>query len=76
MERVCWEHFKHKYGPQGQLKAWADYQRAYQQWRRSCLTDAASQRPSQSRLCDSDLVLDRDFNYPKTNTIPRPNSND
>ena len=41
MEKVCWEQFKHRYGPDGQLRAWADYQRAYQQWRHSCLTDAA-----------------------------------
>lgn len=47
MEKVCWEQFKHRYdGPDGQLKAWADYQRAYQQWRRSCLTDEPSLGPS------------------------------
>ncbi len=40
-EKVCWEQFKHRYeGPDGQLRAWADYQRAYQQWRRACLPDA------------------------------------
>jgi len=48
-EKVCWEQFKHRYkGPDGQLKAWADYQRAYQQWRRSGLTDAASSEPGHS----------------------------
>lgn len=41
-EKVCWEQFKHRYGPDGQLRAWADYQRAYRQWRRSCLPDAAT----------------------------------
>lgn len=46
MEKICWEQFKHRYGPDGQLKAWADYQRAYQQWRRSCLTDMASSGPN------------------------------
>lgn len=38
MERVCWEDFKHKYGAHNQLKAWAEYQRAYQRWRQAKLT--------------------------------------
>lgn len=40
-EKVCWEQFKHRYGPDGELRAWADYQRAYQQWRRSCRAKGA-----------------------------------
>jgi hypothetical protein len=46
-EKVCWEQFKHRYGPEGELQAWADYQRAYQQWRSSRLTGAPPKRVSQ-----------------------------
>lgn len=48
MEAVCWEQFKHRYGPKGQLKAWADYQRAYRQWRQAQLT----QSPVMANLAD------------------------
>ncbi|MGB3310370.1 MAG: hypothetical protein WBG32_22270 [Nodosilinea sp.] len=40
MERDCWEQFNHQYDPHGQLKAWADDQRVYQQWRRSHLAES------------------------------------
>ncbi|WP_169616134.1 hypothetical protein [Nodosilinea sp. P-1105] len=45
METICWEHFKHRYGPQGQLKAWADYQRAYRQWRQTQLAQPSTLTP-------------------------------
>lgn len=33
MQKPCWETYKQQYSSYQQLRAWAMYQRAYQQWR-------------------------------------------